>query len=137
MSYHIPKSAARTAVESALSHATYENPLTVHQIADIVGIEIREAQKHIGNTQTAGLCWNKNAGQRCAGAYVWGQSPKAAAIERMSVLDRDTYTGERPLPLRDGALRAFELPSLDHTGTSRPRVRPIIVGGLQQYLGRS
>lgn len=124
------KSAARLAVEEALSRATTVNPVTAEQIAERSGFHVTLVRTHIGTAVGNGLAHNMRKGKAGAGLYAAGEAkPKTLPVnvaQPRQAVSTATYTGEKPIVTRPGAMDFLTKPSL-HAGEPIERKRPAII----------
>lgn len=122
-----PKSEHRTAVEAAMQAARV--PLDAPQLQARTGERIDKVRTALYN-----LCQERKAhrlpplpGERNY-RYAWGAAPSnPPASQRCAPTGTYCGTELRPYTARDGALRAFDLPSVEN-GKTVPRERPILLG---------
>jgi hypothetical protein len=123
-----PKGQARLSIEAVMQKGTRENPLSFAQIAARSGVEAVLARVHIATILKSGAAYDLNDGARGKGLYAWGDAPKPTNEPR-SYARPLPYTGEKAAPIHDGAMRAYEIPSL---GDSE-RKRPFIMGAKPEH----
>ncbi len=113
------KGPERTAIEGVLKKAT--SPVTAYDIAERAGLTESVVRVHLKNCINHGLAFNVNKDQRPA-TYVWGSAPPPVVTpeQRSCWTMGTTYTGEKAVPLREGSMRPFEIPSIGQEVRIRP-----------------
>jgi hypothetical protein len=123
-----PKSPELEAVEEVLRTGTLSNPLTVAQIAARSGVGLTLTRKKVNNCCQKGRAHNTNA-DGFPGLYAWGPVPVPVPARRPDHRSSSGYDGRelQPFTGRPGAMRAFELPSIQN-GERVERARPCLIG---------
>ena len=118
---------ARLAVEKVLRDAG--QPLDAVEVAKRSGQTVQIARNHLS---TAIKC-NKvrNIGKANSGLYVWCVEPATPPLVIESRIPKDNYYGEKPLPMRAGAMDAFECGSVEG-GVWVERKRPVLITAIPE-----
>ena len=115
---------ARLAVEKALRDAA--QPLDAEAVSKLAGLDIQKARNQLSLAISTNRA--RNIGTCRRGLYLWGgvQLPEAAnSVSRMA----GEYRGEKPAPMRPGAMDAYSAPSIQN-GERVPRVRPMLISAI-------
>jgi hypothetical protein len=128
--YGVAKSAERLAIEEALKTGTREAPIDSPEISRITGIPVSVVRSHVANCLSRNLAHNVNAHGAVGAAYAWGLRPDFKSphvAQPRDGIPTGRYMGEKPAPIREGAMEAYGLPTLSN-GERIERKRPFIIG---------
>jgi hypothetical protein len=119
------------AVEEALKTGTREAPIDAAEIASITGLSMSLVRTHVSNCVNTHLAHNVNKTGQVGAAYAWGMRPDPRRggnyAQPRDGIPSGRYTGEKPAPIREGAMEAYGLPTLSN-GERIERKRPFIIG---------
>ncbi len=131
------KTEARLKIERMMQAAPVGVPQTAKQIAYASGVHIELVRTHVATACGNGLAHNLRKGMKGAGLYASGERefrvPANVGAPRQSV-STARYAGERATPIREGAMRGYQLCSLEN-GIPVERKRPAIMSARVQAVG--